>query len=78
MATIQRLEENRWVVHMSSPDDSQVTVEIHMNLETATKIAERETQRIAALNPGRDDLDPQTVASAVLTVLGLFAAGNRL
>ena len=78
MATIQRPEENRWVVHMSSPDDSQVTVEIHMNLETATKIAERETQRIAALNPGRDDLDPQTVASAVLTVLGLFAAGNRL
>ena len=49
-----------------------------MNLETAKKIAERETQRIAALNPGCDDLDPQTVASAVLSVLGLFAAGSRL
>jgi len=63
---------------MGSPDNSRVTVEVHMNLETAKKIAERETQRIAALNPGCDDLDPQTVASAVLSVLGLFAAGSRL
>ena len=78
MAIVQSAGPNRWVVHMSSPDESQVTVEINMNLETATRIAERETQRISALNPGRDDLDPQTVASAVLSVLGLFAAGNRL
>lgn len=78
MAIVQSAGPNRWVVHMSSPDESQVTVEIDMNREIAAKIAERETQRIAALNPGRDDLDPQTVASAVLSVLGLFAAGNRL
>ena len=78
MATIHNAGQNRWVVDMSSPDESRVTVEVHMNLETANKIVERETRRIAALNPGRDDLEPQTVASAVLTVLGLFAAGNRL
>ncbi len=78
MAIVQSAGPNRWVVHMSSPDESQVTVEINMNREIAARIADRETQRIAALNPGRDDLDPQTVASAVLSVLGLFAAGNRL
>ena len=78
MAIVQSAGPNRWVVHMSSPDESQVTVEINMNREIAARIAERETQRIAALNPGRDDLDPQTVVSAVLSVLGLFAAGNRL
>ena len=78
MAIVQSAGPNRWVVHMSSPDESQVTVEINMNREIAARISERETQRIAALNPGRDDLDPQTVVSAVLSVLGLFAAGNRL
>ncbi len=78
MATVQSAGPNRWVVHLSSPDESEVTVELNMNLETARRIAERETRRIAALNPDRDDLDPQTVASAVLSVLGLFAAGSRL
>ena len=63
---------------MGSPDESQVSVEVQMSLETAKKIAERETQRIAALNPGREDLDPQTVGSAVLTVLGLFATDGNL
>ena len=63
---------------MGSPSDSCVTVEVNMSLETATRIAERETQRIAALNPGRDDLDAETVGSAVLSVLGLFAAGGKL
>ncbi len=62
MAIVQSAGPNRWVVHMSSPDESQVTVEINMNREIAARIAERETQRIAALNPGRDDLDPQTIA----------------
>ena len=61
---------------MGSPDDPCVTVEVNMSPETARKIAERETQRIATLNPGRDDLDPQTIGSAVLSVLGLFAAGG--
>ncbi len=78
MATIQSVGQNRWVVHLGSPDESQVTVEVHMKPETAKKIADRETQRIAALNPSRDDLEPQTVASAVLSVLGIFATGSRL
>ena len=78
MATVQKTRENRWIVHMGSPNDSQVTVELNMSLETAKKIANRETERIAALNPGRDDIDPQSVGSAVLSVLGLFAAGGRL
>lgn len=77
MATVQNVGENRWIVHMSSPSDSCVTVEVSMSLETAMRIAERETQRIAALNPGRDDLDPETPGSAVLSVLGLFAAGGK-
>ena len=78
MATVRSAGEDRWVVHMGGASESQVSVEVHMSPETARKIAERETQRLAALNPGRDDLEPQTVGSAVLSVLGLFAAGGRL
>lgn len=78
MATVHSAGENRWVVHTGSASESRVTVEVHMSPETARKIAERETQRLAALNPGRDDLEPQTVGSAVLSVLGLFATGGRL
>ncbi len=62
---------------MGSPGDSCVTVEVNMSVETARRIAERETERIAALNPGRDDIDPETAGSAVLSVLGLFAAGGK-
>ena len=62
---------------MGSPSDSRVTVEVNMSFETAKRIAERETKRIAALNPGRDDISPESVGSAVLSVLGLFAAGGR-
>ena len=76
MATVESAGENRWIVYMGSPDDPCVTVEVNMSPETARRIAERETQRIATLNPGRDDLDPQTIGSAVLSVLGLFAAGG--
>ena len=75
MATVRSAGENHWVVHMGSTDASQVVVEVHMSLATGKRMAERETQRIAALNPGRDDLDPETVGSAVLSVLGRFAAG---
>ena len=77
MATVANLGENRWVVHMGSPSDSCVTVEVNMSVKTAKRIAKRETERIAALNPGRDDIDPETVGSAVLSVLGLFAAGGK-
>ena len=62
---------------MGSPDDSSVSVEVNMSLETANRIAERETRRIAALNPGRGDLHPETVGSAVFSVLGLFAVGGK-
>ena len=62
---------------MGSADESCVTVEVNMSLETARRIAERETRRIAELNPGRDDLEPQTTGLAVLSVLELFAAGRN-
>lgn len=78
MATVENMDENRWVVHMDSPSDSHIVVEVNMSPETAKNITERETQRIAALNPGRDDIDPQTVGSAVMSVLDLFATGARL
>ncbi len=77
MATVAKLDENRWVVHMGSPGDSCVTVEVNMSLETAGRIAEKETERLAALNPDRDDIGPETVGSAVLSVLGQFAAGGK-
>ena len=77
MATVENAGEQRWVVHLGSPDESRVTVEVNMSAETARRIAERETERIAALNPGRDDLDPQSVGSAVMSVLGLYAAGGN-
>ena len=77
MATVENAGEQRWVVHLGSPDESRVTVEVNMSAETARRIAERETERIAALNPGRDDLGPQSVGSAVMSVLGLYAAGGK-
>ena len=77
MATVAKTGDNRWVVHMGSPNDSCMTVEVNMSLETARRIAEKETKRISALNPGRDDIDPESVGSAVLSVLELFAAGSK-
>lgn len=77
MATVENAGERRWVVRLDSPEESLVCVEICMSADTARRIAERETERIAALNPGRDDLDPQSVGSAVMSVLELYAAGTR-
>lgn len=77
MATVENAGKERWVVHLGSPDESRVTVEVNMSAETARRIAERETERIAALNPGRDDLDPQSVGSAVMSVLELYSSGRR-
>ena len=76
MATVENAGERRWVVHLGSPEESRVTVEVNMSAETARRIAERETERIAALNPGRDDLDPHSVGSAVMSVLELYATGT--
>ena len=76
MATVEHADEHRWVVHMGCPDESRVTVEVKMSPETAKRIAERETRRLAELNPDGGDLDPQSVGSAVMSVLGLFASGG--
>lgn len=75
MSTVENAGEERWVVHLGRPDESRVTVEVNMSAETARRIAERETERLAALNPGRDDLDPQSVGSAVMSVLELYSTG---
>ena len=75
MATVEHAGEERWIVHLGRRDESCVTVEVNMSAETARRIAERETERIAALNPGRDDLDPQSVGSAVMSVLELYSTG---
>ena len=75
MSTVENAGGERWVVHLGRPDESRVTVEVNMSAETARRIAERETERIAALNPGRDDLDPQSVGSAVMSVLELYSTG---
>lgn len=76
MARVENAGKQRWVVHLGSPDESRVTVEVNMSTETAKRIAERESARIAALNPGRDDLDPQSVGSAVMSVLELYSTGG--
>lgn len=77
MATVANIGENRWVVHLGSQSESRVTVEVNMSPDTAKRIAERETERIVSLNPGQDDIKPESVGSAVLSVLELFAAGGK-
>ena len=65
-------------VHLGSPDNSCVTVEVNTSAETAKRIAERETETdCGVLNPRRNDLDPQSVGSAVMSVLGLYSAGGK-
>ena len=66
-----------WTVHMGSKDESKVTVEVHMSEEMAEQIRSRETARIKALNPERDDIPPESVGSAVMNVLGLYATVGR-
>ncbi len=78
MPTVRRIDASRWVVHTESPLDTTVRVEVNMSPETARRISERETRRIAALNPELDDLEPESVGSAVLRALEAFAAGRNL
>ena len=73
ISTVRSAGENRWIVQAGSADESQVTVEVRMNLKTARRMAEHEMQRTAALNPGCDDLEPETVGSDVLSALDPFA-----
>ena len=76
ISTVRSAKEDRWIVQMGSANESQVTVEVRMSLKTVRRMAEHEMQRIAALNPGRDDLEPETVGSAVLSALNQFAVGG--
>ena len=78
MATVQQASPDRWVVHLGSQEDSEVAIEVHMSRKAAKRIADLETQRIAQLNPGRTDIDPQTIGLAVCSVLGLFAANGHV
>jgi len=67
-----------WEVHMGGKAQSEVTVQVHMSAEMAERLARRETERLKELNPERADLPAESVGSAVLNVLGLYASGSRI
>ena len=67
-----------WEVYMASNDQCEVTVQVHMSRAMAERIASQETQRLKALNPKRDDIPPESLGSAVLNVLGLYATTGRV
>ena len=80
MASVRHPSPSRWVVHLASQSasDSEVTVEVRMSKATAENLAHAETCRIAALNPGRNDLPAEDVGSAVLGILSSVAAISRV
>ena len=78
MASVWHDGGDRWVVHLAARAKSEVTVEVRMSRETAEKLAAREAARLQALNPGRDDLPPKDVGTAVLHVLGLYASNQSV
>lgn len=78
MATVSKLDENHWQVHMGSRTNSEVMIEVHMSRAMAEQIAARETERLKELNRGRDGVPPESVGSAVLNVLGLYATRGRI
>ena len=80
MASVRHLSATRWVVNLASQSDSdsEITVELRMSKKTADELAHAEVSRLAALNPGRDDLPVDDVGSAVLGILSSFAAINRV
>ena len=67
-----------WEVHMGRKGQSEVTVQVHMSKAMAERLARRETDRLRELNPERTDLPAESVGSAVLNVLGLYASGSRI
>ena len=77
MASV-RSNGSHWEVYMASRDQREVTVQVHMSRAMAERIASRETERLKALNPQRDDIPPESVGSAVLNVLGLYATAGRI
>ena len=80
MASVRHPSPTRWVVHLASQSasDNEVTVELRMSKATADNLAHAETCRIAALQPGRNDLPAEDVGSAVLGILSSVAAINRV
>ena len=72
------VDGRRWTVHMGSEANSEVTVEVHMSEKMAEQIASRETARLKAINPERDDIPPESVGSAVMNVLGIYATIGRI
>ena len=78
MATVSKFDANHWQVHMGSRKNSEVMIEVHMSRAMAEQIAARETDRLKELNRDRDDVPPESVGSAVLNVLGLYATTGRI
>ena len=78
MASVWHDGRDRWVVHVATPAKSEVTIEVRMSREMAKKLAAREAARLQALNPGRDDLPPEDVGTAVLHVLSLYASNRSV
>ena len=78
MATVKQHSTDSWEVHLGATSKSEVTVAVHMSRETAAKLAALEVSRLANLNPGRSDLPASNPGTAVLNVLGLYAANGRV
>ena len=78
MASVRPDGPDRWIVHLAAQAKSEATVEVRMSRETAEKLAAREAARLQALNPGRDDLPPEDVGTAVLHVLSLYASNQSV
>lgn len=78
MASVRHDGPDRWIVHLAAQAKSKVTVEVRMSREMAEKLAAREAARLQALSPGRDDLPPEDVGTAVLHVLSLYASNQSV
>lgn len=78
MAKVKQVSPNHWEVHLASEEKSEVTIELHMSRSTAQRIVEFETERMSGLNPGRMNLPAWTPGTAVLNVLGMYAANGHV
>lgn len=78
MAKVNQISSNHWEVHLASEEKSEVTIEVHMSRSTAERLVELETARVSDLNPGRTDLPAWSPGTAVLNVLGLYAANGHI
>ena len=69
MASVKKIGDHHWVVHMGDEPDSTELVEVRMSAESAERIVSDVQKTLAALNPDRDDLPGDTLGSAVLLKL---------